>query len=273
MMELITLSSLAALFTLTLLEIVLGIDNLVIISILTGKLPADQQSSARRVGLGMAAAGRIVLLFAIAWVIQLEGMILFELPSFLAGHGEEVAEGEATALNTGFSLKDLIMAVGGAFLIGKATWEIHHNLEGGHEKSAAGAAKVNYGSVIAQIFAMDMIFSIDSVLTAVGMVRPDDYQTMWVPLTIMIVAIMSAVAVMIIFANPVGDFVVRHPTVKMLALSFMLMIGMVLVAEGFHQHIPRGYIYSAMAFSLFVETLNLQIKKKRRGAAAHAQVE
>ncbi len=269
MVELLTLSSLAALATLAALEIVLGIDNLVVISIISSKLPEEEQSRARRIGLILAALGRVVLLFAITWVISLESTVLFELP--FGGHGAEDAAAGAESSGTAFSVKDLILVVGGFFLVAKGTWEIHHNLEGDLAKGGgAGRAATGFGVAIAQIFAMDMIFSIDSVLTAVGMVRPEDYSAFWPPLTIMITAVLLAIIVMIIFADPVGDFVARHPTVKMLALAFMLMIGIVLVAEGLHQHIPRGYIYFGMAFSLFVEMLNLRAKKARaarKGAA------
>lgn len=252
MSELFTVGSLAALATLSLLEIVLGIDNLVVISIITSKLPRHQQRRGRVLGLVLAAIGRLVLLFAITWVISLEQRVLFELPF---GGGEENG--------LSFSVKDLVLVVGGVFLVAKATWEIHHSLEGDLADGGTDRGARGFGVALAQILAMDMIFSIDSVLTAIGMVRPEDYSALWVPLTIMIVAVLLAIAVMIAFANPVGDFVTRHPTVKMLALAFMLMIGIVLVADGLHQHIPRGYIYSGMAFSLLVEMLNLRAKANR----------
>jgi len=252
MSELLTFGSLTALFTLALLEIVLGIDNLVVISIITSKLPRKQQRRARILGLTLAALGRIILLFAITWVISLERAVLFELP--FGGDDDG---------GLPFSAKDLVLVIGGVFLVAKATWEMHHSLEGDLADGGEKRASATFGVALAQILAMDLIFSIDSVLTAVGMVRPEDYSTFWVPLTIMIVAILAAIAVMIVFANPVGDFVTRHPTVKMLALAFMLMIGLVLVAEGLHQHIPRGYIYSGMAFSLFVEMLNLRMSANR----------
>ena len=259
MMELFTIGSLAAFATLALLEIVLGIDNLVVIAIITSKLPTEQQRRARILGLVLAAIGRLVLLFAIAWVISLDRMVLFELP-----FGGSEGEGHS------FTAKDLVLVIGGIFLVGKATWEIHHSLEGHLAEGGEKPAASRFGTALVQIFAMDMVFSIDSVLTAIGMVRPENYSAFWIPLTIMSLAILAAITVMIIFANPVGDFVTRHPTVKMLALSFMMMIGIVLVAEGLHQHIPRGYIYSAMTFSLFVEMLNLRAKANRQRRASAA---
>ncbi|MHC5003160.1 MAG: TerC family protein [Planctomycetota bacterium] len=277
MTELLTLSSLASLATLSLLEIVLGIDNLVVISIISAKLPEEQRSRARKLGLALAAAGRIALLLGITWVISLETFVLFELPFELGGHAASTTEAAASATTeagvvaehggTPFSLEDLILVLGGFFLLAKGTWEIHHNLEGDLAEGGKRHAAAGFGSAIAQILAMDLVFSIDSVLTAVGMVRPEDYSAMWIPLTIMIIAVLLAIAVMVMFANPVGNFVSKHPTVKMLALAFMLMIGIVLIAEGLHQHIPRGYIYSAMCFSLVVEMLNLRAKANRKDAA------
>ena len=296
MAELFTFGALAAFLTLVLLEVILGIDNLVVLAILSGKLKKEQQSRARKIGLAIAALGRVVLLFAITWVITLDQTTVFTLP-FGLDHGSEAVEvlqeaetvlteagdtraAEAVARGaeavkgleedgshevTRISVKDLILLLGGFFLVAKATWEIHHNLEGGGHAESTTKKKVaaTFGAVIAQIVAMDLIFSIDSVLTAVGMVNPDDYSAGWVPLTIMITAVLVAVGVMVAFADPVSNFVNDHPTVKVLALSFMILIGVVLVAEGLHQHIPRGYIYTAMAFSLIVEMLNL----RKRGAS------
>ena len=299
MAELLTFSALAAFTTLVLLEVILGIDNLVVLAILSGKLPPEQQSKARKLGLGIAAGGRVVLLFAITWVITLDQTTVFTLP-FDLDHApgseavEVLHEAEAALAEAGdtraaeavargaeavrgveggsdhatrISVKDLILLLGGFFLVAKATWEIHHNLEGGGHEESSKKKKVaaTFGAVLVQIIAMDMIFSIDSVLTAVGMVNPDDYTAGWVPLTIMISAVLIAVGVMVVFADPVSNFVNRHPTVKVLALSFMILIGVVLVAEGLHQHIPRGYIYSAMAFSLIVEMLNLRGRKGSSG--------
>jgi predicted tellurium resistance membrane protein TerC len=264
MAELFSVSSLAALATLAMLEIVLGIDNLVVISIISGKLPPEQRSKARKLGLALAALGRIALLLGIARIITLESNVLFELPFEVGGHEGAAAESEGSG-GTPFSLKDLILVIGGLFLIAKGTWEIHHSMEGDLSKAGKGKgrAATAFGVAIGQIVAMDLVFSIDSVLTAVGMVPPDDYTAFWIPVTIMITAVLLAIVVMVMFANPVGEFVSEHPTVKMLALAFMLMIGIVLVAEGFHQHIPRGYIYSAMGFSLIVEILNLKAQSAR----------
>lgn len=222
-----------ALATLTLLEIVLGIDNIIFISILSGKLPEDQQARARTVGLLLAMGMRILLLFSIAWIIQLTA------PWF-------------TVLGQEISGRDLILLAGGLFLLAKATHEIHDKLEGeaGHADARTAAT---FGAVIAQILALDVVFSLDSVITAVGMA--DD-------LAVMIIAVMVAVGVMLFAAGPIARFVERHPTVKILALSFLLLIGMSLVAESFDVHIPKGYIYFAMGFSVFVEAINLRVRAK-----------
>ena len=219
--------------TLLALEIVLGIDNVVFISILAGKLPASQQAKARYVGLGLAMVMRIILLFSISWVIGLTAPLFTVLQEEISG-------------------RDIILLVGGLFLIAKSTHEIHQRLEGEEEHASAAAA--TFTSVIIQILLLDIVFSLDSVITAVGMV--DD-------INIMISAVVIAVLFMMAFAGPIGRFVERHPTVKMLALSFLLLIGMTLIAEGFDQHISKGYIYSAMAFSVFVEVLNLNAKKTK----------
>ena len=224
----------AALGTLTALEIVLGIDNIVFISILTGKLPEHQQARARFLGLAMAMGGRIVLLLSLAWIMQLTNPI-FEI------------------MEHSFSGRDLILLIGGLFLVGKSTHEIHNKLEGSEHAKEAGAV-VSYGSVLFQIFLLDMVFSLDSVITAVGMADR---------VIIMIIAIVVAVLVMMASARAVSTFIEKHPTVKMLALSFLLLIGMVLIADGFGQHIEKGYIYSAMAFSVFVEFLNLRMKGRK----------
>lgn len=229
-----------ALLTLTALEIVLGVDNIVFISILASKLPADQQNRARLVGLAAAMVMRIGLLFAIGWIVGLTD------PWF-------------EVLGREFSGRDLIMLGGGLFLIYKATVELHHKLEGDEEVHKDVKA-VSFGGVIVQIMIMDIVFSLDSVITAVGMA--DD-----VP--VMIAAVVIAVGVMMVAAKPLSDFVQQHPTVKVLALSFLLLIGMSLVAEGFHHHIPKGYIYSAMAFSVFVEIINLRVRTKTKEAPVH----
>ena len=218
-----------ALGALTLLEIVLGIDNIVFISILSNKLPEEQQPLARRIGLGMALVGRILLLLSISWVMGLTAP-LFSVWAYA------------------FSGRDLILLAGGLFLVGKATTEIHEKLEG-EDGGMETAIPVSFASVITQIFLLDMVFSIDSVITAVGMA--DDVE-------VMIVAVTIAIVLMMVSAEAISSFVEAHPTVKMLALSFLLLIGVTLVAEGFGQHIPKGYIYSAMAFSLIVEMLNLR---------------
>lgn len=219
-----------ALATLAILEIVLGIDNIVFISILADKLPAHQQASARRLGLLIAMGARIGLLGTISLIMQLSE------PWFsLFGHP--------------FSGRDLILIVGGLFLLTKATREIHHRLEG--EEGHGTTKHASYGAVLLQIAIMDMVFSIDSVITAVGLA--EDFM-------VMVIAIVLAVGVMMAAATTVSRFVSNHPTVKMLALSFLLLLGMVLVAEGFGQHIPKGYIYFAMGFSIFVEALNLRVR-------------
>ena len=222
------------LLTLTVLEIVLGIDNVIFISILAGKLPAEQQSRARTVGLALAMLTRILLLFSLSLIMRLTTP-LFEL----FGHG--------------FSGRDLILLVGGLFLIGKSTHEIHSKLEG-EEGHASARVAPTFTSVIIQILLLDIVFSLDSVITAVGMV-----DNIWV----MVTAVVIAVGFMLVFAGPVSAFVERHPTVKMLALSFLLLIGTTLIADGLGFHIPKGYVYTAMAFSVFVEVLNLKMRKRK----------
>jgi predicted tellurium resistance membrane protein TerC len=230
------------LLTLTALEIVLGIDNIIFISILAGKLPTEQQARARQVGLGGALITRILLLLSLSWLVGLTAP-LFELPlPFLDEHVR------------GISGRDLVLLIGGLFLLGKATYEIHERLEGaddhGKERSAS-----SFASVIIQIMLLDIVFSLDSVITAVGMVDQ---------VAVMITAVIIAVVIMLFAAGPISNFVNKHPTVKMLALSFLLLIGMSLVAEGFDQHIPKGYIYFAMGFSVLVEVLNLRSGRGRR---------
>lgn len=282
MEELLQPASLIALGTLAVLEIVLGIDNIVFLAILTGKLPPHQQKRARTLGLMLAAGGRVALLLAISWVITLDKTVLFTLPFAMGGDhhaaehppvadkgaaadegvGEEgSAEGakQHAPDTTPISAKDLVLLLGGLFLIGKATWEISHQLDQAHE-TGPKRAFANLGLVLVQIVLIDIVFSLDSVLTAVGMVRPDDYESRWVPLAIMVTAVLLAIAVMLIFSGPIANFVNRHPSIKMLALAFLILIGMVLVAESLHSHIPRGYVYFAMGFSLFVEALNLRAR-------------
>ncbi len=224
-----------ALATLTALELVLGIDNIIFISILVDKLPKAQQETARRLGLFMAMFMRIGLLLTLAWIV---GMVepLFHLFGY------------------GFSGRDLILIGGGLFLIWKSTVEIHGSLEGEDETAPSGskAAKAAFGAAIVQIMLIDLVFSLDSIITAVGMV--DDVR-------IMIAAVVASVGLMMLFASPIGRFVSSHPTIKMLALSFLVVVGVVLVAEGFGHHVPKGYIYFAMAFSLGVEMINIKMRK------------
>jgi len=224
-----------ALATLTVLELVLGVDNIIFISILTGKLPEEQRAKGRTIGLALAMIMRIVLLMMLSWIIGLKE------PLF-------------TVLSQEISGRDLILIIGGLFLLAKATHEIHEKLEGiDGEKSAQVAS--SFSAVLAQIVALDLVFSLDSVITAVGMVDQ---------IEIMVIAVVLAIGFMMAFARPLGEFVERHPTVKMLALSFLLLIGMALVADGLHHHIPKGYIYFAMGFSVFVEMLNLRLRGKKR---------
>lgn len=221
------------LLTLTVLEIVLGIDNIIFISILSGKLPPERQAAARRIGLILAVVTRLLLLASVFWLTRLTAP-LFEV------------------LERPISVRDLILLGGGLFLLAKSTWEIHGSLEGAHESS--GTAKTSsFSSVVLQILILDLVFSLDSVITAIGMAEH---------LEIMAMAVIIAVGFMLWCAGPVSDFVHRHPTVKMLALSFLLLIGMALVAEALHVHIPKGYIYFAMGFSFLVEMLNTKMRKR-----------
>jgi predicted tellurium resistance membrane protein TerC len=231
--ELFTSENLIALLTLSSLEIVLGIDNIVFISILVGKLPPAQQGKARQIGLLLAMGMRIALLLAISWVIGLTAP-LFTLP----------------VLEQEISGRDLILLLGGLFLVAKATWEIHDKLEGNAHGTAAPRV-AGFGAILVQIVLLDIVFSLDSVITAVGLARE-----IWV----MITAVVIAVVVMMVFAARISAFIERHPTLKMLALSFLLLIGVVLIADGFGQHVSKGYIYFAMAFSLFVEVLNIRLR-------------
>ena len=234
-----TVDGWVSLFTLTALEVVLGIDNLVVIAILTGKLPPEQRARARRVGLLAAMGMRIALLLTLSWIIGLSGTLF-------AVYGNE------------FSGRDLIMLAGGLFLIAKATHEIHTKIEGPEEHPRAEQRVfASLGSVIAQIMAFDLVFSIDSVITAIGLARA---------IPVMVAAIVIAVVTMMIFATPVSDFVERHPSIKMLALSFLLLIGVLLVAEGMGAHLDRGYVYFAMGFSLVVELLNLRVRHRPTAA-------
>jgi len=223
-----------ALVTLTVLEIVLGIDNIIFVSILSGKLPKEQQPKARRVGLSLAMLTRIALLFSLTWVMRLTDPLFVLI-------GQEV------------SGRDLILIFGGLFLLAKSTHEIHNKLEGEEGETSNAIKKPSFTSIIIQIALLDIVFSLDSVITAVGMANI---------LAIMIAAVVIAVGFMLVFAGPISDFVHKHPTIKILALAFLLLIGVTLIAEGFHQHISKGYIYFAMSFSVFVEMLNLRLRKK-----------
>jgi predicted tellurium resistance membrane protein TerC len=218
--------------TLTFLEIVLGIDNVIFISILAGRLPREQQGRARYIGLLLAMVMRIGLLFSLSWIIRLTAPLFSVL-------GQEI------------SGRDLVLLFGGLFLLAKSTHEIHQRLEG-DEGEASTRAAPSLRSVLIQIMLLDIVFSLDSVITAVGMVDQ---------LAVMVVAVVAAVGFMMLFAGPISEFVDRHPTVKMLALSFLILIGVSLIAESFDQHIPKGYIYFAMAFSVLVEMLNLRARK------------
>jgi predicted tellurium resistance membrane protein TerC len=220
--------------TLTALELVLGIDNIIFISILVDKLPRERRELARRLGLFMAMFMRLGLLLVLAWIVGLVA------PLF-------------TVLGQAISGRDLILIAGGLFLIWKSTGEIHQSLEGDEAHAAGGVAGATFTAVIVQIMVVDLVFSLDSIITAVGMV--DD-------LRVMMAAVVVSVALMMVFAQPIGRFVSDHPTVKMLALSFLVVVGVVLVAEGFDHHVPKGYVYFGMAFSLGVEMLNIRMRKK-----------
>ncbi len=239
-----------SLATLTALEVVLGIDNLIFISILSGKLPAEQQSRARKLGLALALITRILLLASLAWVVKMDKPFIEKTLS-LSGHELKLA----------VSGKDLVLIVGGLFLLWKSVREIHHKLEGEDGEKSAGVAPT-FVSVIVQILLLDIVFSLDSVITAVGMVKM---------LGVMIAAVILAMIVMLVFVNQISGFVDRHPTVKMLALSFLILIGTMLVAEGFHQHVNKGYIYFAMVFAVAVEFLNIRSRRKSDAVKLHQE--
>ena len=228
----------ASLLTLTALEVVLGIDNLIFLAILAARLPPERQARARQIGLGLALGLRLGLLAAIAWIMRLT-----EPVAAVAGHM--------------FSWRDLILIGGGLFLVYKGTGEIHERIEGGGEHAEAGPGRASFGGTVAQIAVLDLVFSLDSVITAVGMANQ---------LPVMMAAVLIAILVMMVAAAPVSGFVNRHPTVKMLALSFLLLIGMTLIADGFGAHVPKGYIYAAIAFSALVELLNQLAGRKRQRA-------
>lgn len=239
LMALLTFDNLIALVTLTALEIVLGIDNIVFIAILTGKLDESKQASARRIGLALAMIMRILLLLTLTWIMGLTQTLF-------------------TVLGAEISGRDLILLLGGLFLVAKATFELHERVEG-TDHTGKSIRKVSYASILVQVVLLDIVFSLDSVITAVGMAQE---------VSIMILAVMIAVGAMMVFAGSVSGFITRHPTIKVLALSFLLLIGVMLIADGLGQHIPKGYIYFAMAFSLFVEVINIRV----RGKAMTAEV-
>ncbi len=236
MESLFTLDALLSLLSLTLMEVVLGIDNIVFISILCNRLPAERQASARKLGLMLALVMRIALLFGITWLVGIE-KTLFSLFSI------------------DFNVRDLILIAGGIFLLYKSTTEIHNKLEGEEESHESKSKRITFKAVIIQILLLDMVFSFDSILTAVGLV-----DNIW----IMVVAVIISMVIMIISANKISNFINEHPTVKMLALSFLLLIGVLLFIEGFSVHVPKGYIYFAIFFSLLVEMLNLKMKKNKK---------
>ena len=235
----------ASLITLMALEIVLGIDNLVFISILAGRLPQHQQSKARKVGLAMALGTRLMLLATLAWIVTLTEPFIH-----IGGFG--------------LSWRDVILIIGGLFLLYKATHEIHTEVEGDAEDKGPGKTGATFLAVVSQIAIIDIIFSLDSVITAVGMA-----DQLWV----MVVAVVAAVIVMLVASDPLANFIAAHPTVKMLALSFLLLIGVMLIAEGMHFHIPKGYVYFALGFSVLVEGLNNWAQRRRRRARAAARAD
>ena len=233
MESLFSIDGLISFSSLVLMEIVLGVDNIIFISILTGRLPARQQEKARFVGIGLALLIRIALLFLLTWLIGLNKTLFSMFALDITG-------------------RDLIMIAGGLFLIYKSTTEVHQKLEG-QEESDASKGTLTFGSAIVQIILLDIVFSFDSILTAIGLVQN---------VVIMVVAVVIAMVVMLISANKISEFIHKHPTIKMLALSFLLMIGILLLVEGFHVHVPKGYVYFAIFFSLLVEVLNIKVRKR-----------
>jgi len=233
MESLLSLDGLISFSSLVLMEIVLGVDNIIFISILTGRLPAHQQEKARYVGIGLALLIRIALLFLLTWLIGLSETLF-------------------TVFDLDVSGRDLIMMAGGLFLIYKSTTEVHNKLEG-QEDTGGQNDTLTYGTAIVQIILLDIVFSFDSILTAIGLVQN---------VVIMVVAVVIAMVVMLLSANKISEFIQKHPTIKMLALSFLLMIGILLLVEGFHVHVPKGYVYFAIFFSLLVEILNIKVRKR-----------
>jgi predicted tellurium resistance membrane protein TerC len=239
MEELLTSAALTSVFTITLLEIILGVDNIIFISVIAGKLPPAEEKKARNWGIMLAMVFRIGLLFVLGFILKLQEP-LFNL------------EDLGLPWNLGISGKDLLILAGGLFLLYKTTYELHHKLEGEDGDKSGGKAATTLNRAILDIVMINIIFSVDSIITAVGMTTL---------VSVMAASIIISSAVMLIFAKPIGDFVEKHPTVKVLALSFLLLIGTLLVAEAFHVHVPKGYVYFAMAFSFFVEVLNMKLRK------------
>lgn len=247
-----------ALLTLSLLEIVLGIDNIVFLSILVDRLPEERRKNGRLLGLGLAMFARLALLFSITWIMSLTRPVFtVHLPAFLWDLTPLYKENHGML---GISIKDLILFFGGAFLIWKSTKEINHKLESIEEDSPTSSASSGFISILFQIMMIDIVFSLDSVITAVGMVNDPSR------ISLMMTAVVISVVVMMLASGPVGNFVSRHPSIKMLALSFLILIGTTLIAESLHFHFPKGYIYFAMAFSLGVEMLNLRLRSKHAAA-------
>ena len=236
MQELFTLDNAISFLSLTLMEIVLGIDNIIFISILCGRLPQDQQGKARSIGIILALVVRIMLLFAISWLAGLQSDVF-------------------SLFGIGFSARDMILMAGGLFLIYKSTSEIHHKLEGMDEDEKSGKGMLTFQYAIVQIILLDVVFSFDSILTAIGLVDN---------VLIMVAAVLISMVIMLFAAKSISDFIHKHPTLKMLALSFLLMIGMLLMVEGFDVHVPKGYVYFAIFFSLLVEVLNMRMRKNSK---------
>jgi predicted tellurium resistance membrane protein TerC len=251
---LFTFASLISLGTLTVLEIVLGIDNIIFISIIAGKLPPEKQTQARTLGLGLALIMRVALLFSITWVIGLKGALfhVLEVAPFLVF---DISGMNAQEILWSCSGRDLILLAGGIFLLYKTTVEIRHKIEGEDDLVDPTLKALTLNAAIAQIILIDIVFSFDSILTAVGLVDN---------LLVMVIAVVIAMLIMLAFAKKVSDFVNAHPTIKMRALAFLLMIGMILIIDAFHVHVPKGYVYFSMAFSLLVETLNLKMHKRKQ---------
>ncbi len=251
---LFTIASLVSLLTLTVLEIVLGIDNIIFISVIAGKLPEEKQKKARTLGLLLALVMRVALLFSITWVVGMKGAlfhVLSEAPYLVFDLPDSLID----SLLWSCSGRDLILLAGGVFLLYKTTGEIRHKIEGEDELQDPSLKRLTLNSAIMQIVIIDIVFSFDSILTAVGLVDN---------LLVMVLAVIFAMIVMLIFAEKVSNFVNQNPTIKMLALAFLLMIGMILIADAFHFHVPKGYVYFSMAFSLLVEMLNMRMQKKKK---------